>query len=217
MCTRSDLTGDLYNREITRSRASSNERRLDGYTREIWRGRVLGKPRRLDTGILLIILQKSIWALILIVAGIILVKVQSQPVTDVIRDWFEPELREDPHDLIANLVLSLVPHLSRKSEITIGIVAMLYAALELFEVYGLWRDWIWVEAIIVFEMAALLPYDIWEFTRHPSIWKIVTVLINIAIVVYLVQRYMRIRRRHAERRQVEAGIWGEAHQKSEPL
>ncbi len=175
------------------------------------------KLRRLDTGILLIILQKSVWALVLIIVGIVLVKDQSRSVTDVIRDWFEPELREDPHDLIANLVLTLVPHLSRKSEITIGIVALLYAALELFEVYGLWRDWIWVEAIIVFEVAAFLPYDVWEFARHPSIWKVVTVLINIAIVVYLVQRYVRIRRRHAESREREAGIWGEAHQKSESL
>ena len=78
---------------------------------------------------------------------------------------------------------------------------MAYALLEGVEVWGLWRDLMWVELLIVIETAAFLPYDVWELVRSPSVVKVLSLIINILIVWYLLVRYLRKRTVHREQHQ----------------
>ncbi|MCL4507936.1 MAG: DUF2127 domain-containing protein [Chloroflexi bacterium] len=157
-----------------------------------------GIPRR-ETGILLIIAQKTVWAAGLLIIAFVLLKLRAYGATDPISKIFAGELSEDPHDFLVNLLLDLIPQLSLNAELILGIAALSYAALELFESYGLWRRWTWVEGIIIVEFAAFLPYDLWELVVHFSLLKVGTLLLNLLIVAYLVVRH--IRRRQLRERQ----------------
>jgi uncharacterized membrane protein (DUF2068 family) len=64
-------------------------------------------------------------------------------------------------------------------------IAAAYAALEGVEAVGLWYQKRWAEYLTFVATVAFLPYEVWELTRSLSPFKIVALVVNIAIAVYL--------------------------------
>ena len=70
----------------------------------------------------------------------------------------------------------------------IAVGAILYGLLEVTEAVGLLMRRRWAEYLVFLATAAFLPLEIDEVLRGPSPLKALTLLINIAIAVYLVWR-----------------------------
>jgi len=68
---------------------------------------------------------------------------------------------------------------------TAGIVLAAYAALEGVEAVGLWLGKRWAEYLTFIATTVLLPLEIYELSQTVTPFKIVALLINIAVVVYL--------------------------------
>lgn len=69
-----------------------------------------------------------------------------------------------------------------------GAVALAYAALEGTEAYGLWRERRWAEYLTVVATSLLLVPEVWELTRSVTLLKLGGLLVNLAVVAYLVWR-----------------------------
>jgi uncharacterized membrane protein (DUF2068 family) len=67
----------------------------------------------------------------------------------------------------------------------IGFVVAAYALLEGAEAVGLWYQRRWAEYLTFIATTLLLPLEIYELTHRLSALKILTLIINIAVVVYL--------------------------------
>jgi len=88
-------------------------------------------------------------------------------------------------------------HRLHASELRIAaLFALGYGALELVEGTGLWLDQLWAEYLTVIATSLLLPFEVYELVRRPSVWKAGGIVVNVAIVVYLA--YL-LRRRVRER------------------
>jgi uncharacterized membrane protein (DUF2068 family) len=70
----------------------------------------------------------------------------------------------------------------------IAVGAILYGLLEVTEAVGLILRRRWAEYLVLLATVAFLPLEIDEMLRKPSVLKALTLLINIAIAVYLVWR-----------------------------
>jgi uncharacterized membrane protein (DUF2068 family) len=70
----------------------------------------------------------------------------------------------------------------------IAVGAILYGLLEVTEAVGLMLRRRWAEYLVLLATVAFLPLEIDEVLRKPSALKALTLLINIAIAVYLVWR-----------------------------
>lgn len=66
-----------------------------------------------------------------------------------------------------------------------GAVIAVYAGVNGIEAVGLWRARRWAEYLTLIEVAVLLPVEIHELTVRISLLKILTMLINLAVVAYL--------------------------------
>ena len=69
-----------------------------------------------------------------------------------------------------------------------GIIALAYGALEAAEGYGLWRRRRWAEYLTVLATSLLFIPEIWEIANKASPLKVGALLLNIAIVAYLISR-----------------------------
>jgi len=88
-------------------------------------------------------------------------------------------------------------HRLHASELRVAaLFALGYGALELVEGTGLWLDQLWAEYLTVIATSLLLPFEVYELVRRPSVWKAGGIVVNVAIVVYLA--YL-LRRRVRER------------------
>ena len=69
--------------------------------------------------------------------------------------------------------------------VKIGLVVSAYAVLEGVEAVGLWFQRRWAEYLTFVATTALLPLEIYELTQRVSSLKVVALLVNLAIVIYL--------------------------------
>lgn len=67
----------------------------------------------------------------------------------------------------------------------VALVAALYAVLEGAEAVGLWLTKRWAEYLTFLATILLVPLEVWELTSRFSVLKVVTLIVNLAIVVYL--------------------------------
>ena len=66
-----------------------------------------------------------------------------------------------------------------------GIAVAAYAAINGIEAFGLWRARRWAEYLTLVEVVVLVPVEIHELTVRISPLKIVTLVLNLAVVAYL--------------------------------
>ena len=74
----------------------------------------------------------------------------------------------------------------RRSDLDIAAAALaVYAVIELFEAIGLWLAKRWGEYFAAVATAIFLPAEVYELTDHATKFKIATLVLNVAAVVYL--------------------------------
>ena len=100
---------------------------------------------------------------------------------------------------------------SPSSLIKLGLVLSAYAALEATEMVGLWLAKRWAEYLTFIATSLLVPFEVYELARGFSVFKIITLIINLAVVIYLLlaKRLFGLRGGHrAEReRRDHLGGW----------
>jgi uncharacterized membrane protein (DUF2068 family) len=67
----------------------------------------------------------------------------------------------------------------------VALIAAAYAVLEGAEAIGLWLMKRWAEYLTFVATVALLPVECYELTKRVSVFKIVALVINLAIAIYL--------------------------------
>lgn len=153
--------------------------------------------RKSQSGILrLIALFKLLKALLLIVTGIGLLKLVHNDISSTLEHWIVL-LGIDPGNRFIDHALRKAANISPHRLKDVGLGSFLYAALFLTEGTGLWLLKRWAEWFTVVITGSLIPVEVYEIHRHPSAIKVVILIINVAVVVYLV---IRIRRENSESR-----------------
>ena len=101
----------------------------------------MAHPRRADRplGIVLIVAQKSVWALVLLPVAVTLRWFRARHLAEPLRTLLSGERSADPHGRLADPLIRLVPRRSPRSELLLGAGAAVDAALEIVEAWGLWR------------------------------------------------------------------------------
>ena len=74
---------------------------------------------------------------------------------------------------------------STKNLYLIGLGVAAYALLEGIEAIGLWYSRRWAEYLTFIATVVFVPYEVYELTKTVSVLKVLTLVINLAIVAYL--------------------------------
>lgn len=109
-------------------------------------------------------------------------------------------LRIDPHNHYLNLLIERLtnvdPHKLR--ELSLG--TFIYSSLFFTEGIGLALRKRWAEFLTIASTAGLIPFEVIALYRHPTFTGVLLLLVNIAVVVYLIHELRRLTKlRHAER------------------
>jgi uncharacterized membrane protein (DUF2068 family) len=144
---------------------------------------------------------KLLKALLFILAGLGALKLLHKDLVDVM-SRFIIALHFDTDSHLVNLILEKValinPHRLRE----ISIFIFCYAAMDIIEGTGLVLEKPWAEYLTLIVTACFLPWEVFEILRHVTWVKIVILLLNILVVIYLifhVQGRIRARAGHSSR------------------
>ena len=93
------------------------------------------------------------------------------------------------------ILLYAATHLNDSNVRLLALAALAYSTVRFVEAYGLWRVRAWAEWFAIVSGGVYLPFELYELIRHPTLVKIAVLLVNAAIVAYLV--YVRWNERQA--------------------
>jgi uncharacterized membrane protein (DUF2068 family) len=142
------------------------------------------------TTLVLIAVFKLVKGILLVFAGIGALKLLHRDVAETVAHWVDI-LRVDPDNRFLHGMLSRLLSVSPKQLEAASVGTFVYAALLLTEGTGLLLRKRWAEFFTIITTAGLIPLEVYEIIRHLTVAKVVVLLINIAIVLYLVMRVRR--------------------------
>jgi uncharacterized membrane protein (DUF2068 family) len=142
---------------------------------------------RKDRWIILIGLLKLLKGVLLFASGIGLLKLLHRDVADFLAQWintlhFDPDNRHIQHLLVKASIVD-----ERKiKELSLG--AFFYAGLLLTEGSGLLLGKRWAKYFSIIVTGSFIPLEIWELAKRFSVGKCTVIVLNAAIVWYLITR-----------------------------
>jgi len=89
------------------------------------------------------------------------------------------------HDALSR-ELHRIAELRQGTITTLAITAAVYCVIEGIEAVGLWRERRWAEYLTVVATAGFLPFEIHELLDRVSVFRVSALVVNIAILVYLI-------------------------------
>jgi uncharacterized membrane protein (DUF2068 family) len=134
--------------------------------------------------------ERTVRAVLLVAVGIVLL-------THVHENWAR-DVSNLTHDLGLNpksnwvqRILHDAAKLNANGAFLFGIVALAYGALEGTEAYGLWKRRRWAEWLTVLATSLLLIPEVWALTKSATVLKVGALVVNVAVVAYLIGRLRR--------------------------
>ena len=135
----------------------------------------------------LIAVFKLFKALLMIAVGVGALKLLHRDVATVLEHWVTM-LGLDPGNQYIERALEKAANLSPNKIKGLGMVSFIYAGLFVTEGIGLWLLRRWAEWFTIIITGSLVPVEVYEIHRHPTPIKILVLVINVAIVGYLLHR-----------------------------
>lgn len=141
-------------------------------------------------GLWVIAAFKLLKALGLIAVGVGALRLLHKDVAAIAEHWINM-FRIDPHNHYIDLLLGKLAILDdrRLKELSIG--TFVYAAVFLVEGVSLALRKRWAEYFTIITTSSLLPIEIYELTKRLSIGRSIALLINVAVVAYLIYELRR--------------------------
>ncbi len=139
------------------------------------------------TGIVLIAGFKLVKGLLLLIVGLGLLKLVHAEIATLFSKVLERlHLNTDSHVLHA-LILK-VDALQPEAMLVMSLVTIAYAALLLVEASGLWFERAWAGYLTVISTSLFLPFELFEVVKRVTVVRVIVLLLNFAIVVYLIRQ-----------------------------
>ena len=147
----------------------------------------------MSPGMALVIVCKAITCLLLAGAFVLLILAGKEP-TDVFSDFVNGLFDGNPPGFVVGFVVSQTEFLTPAKVYRLAGATLAYSILEGTEAVGLAARRPWAEWLTILVTASFLPFEIHELVTKPTPVKAGTLVINAAILVYLVVRQFQERR-----------------------
>ncbi len=128
-----------------------------------------------------------------VLLGIVLLMYHSHA-EDLVETMLD-HLHIDEDRRIGQMLMHAASQISDARLWTIAGAVITYATVRFVEAWGLWHRRIWAEWFALLSGAMYLPWEILKVAQRATIDRIVVLVINVIIVLYML--YIRIRERRA--------------------
>jgi uncharacterized membrane protein (DUF2068 family) len=122
--------------------------------------------------------------LLALAGGALLLLLTPDHLRAVTRGWIQ-HWHLDPVHWLARLLTYVGDHTSSATLHWLAAGVFAYALIRLVEAWGLWRQRAWAEWLGAISGALYIPFEIRELTHHVNILTVGLLVINVAIVAFL--------------------------------
>lgn len=158
--------------------------------------KVEAEIHRPDFGLRVIIVWKTVKGALLLAVGLTAILLRHSDIHAVgvgLVEW----LGLDPGTPRMTHWLDKLLSLDAGTMVKVAAGAFAIGALMFVEAFGLHRRRKWAEWLTIIVTASLIPLEVYHLAVHPSLGKVLTLVANIAIVVYLTRHHWLFKKKPA--------------------
>jgi uncharacterized membrane protein (DUF2068 family) len=141
--------------------------------------------RTQDKGLLLIAFLKIIKGLSLLLIGVGALHLLHKDVDAIASYWFDV-LRIDSDSRFFGHIMTKLMAVDDRQLRVISAVTLFYSTIMFTEGIGLFMGLRWAEFLTIIATSSFLPFELFEVFAHFSAGRVILLLVNIAVVAYLV-------------------------------
>src|SRR5215813_15139440 len=150
-------------------------------------------------GLMLIAAFKLLKGLALLAVGIAVHMLANKGLIKEAQHWAD-FLRVDPHNHYLNLLLEKLTAFDPNKLHELSLGTFIYSSLFFTEGIGLALRKRWAEFLTIVSTAGLIPFEVLVLYHHPTFTRAFLLVVNIAVLVYLIRELRRLTAiKHAER------------------
>jgi uncharacterized membrane protein (DUF2068 family) len=136
--------------------------------------------------------------MVVVLAGLGVFSMRNKDIWGVAESFLE-FFHVNPLHRYVGVFIDLVYRLSDVRLWKIAVVASVYVILRFIEAYGLWYIRPWAEWLAIASGSIYIPFEVVDLMRRPDWLRLLIVVVNVGIVLYMVMLRLEARRkRHAE-------------------
>ena len=147
-------------------------------------------------GLRIIAIFKLVSACLLAAAGIGIFRLIDKDLGEVAEHTVRWLHLDPAHHVVTDLMATVAGVTPGKLKL-IDAATFFYALLYIIEGIGLLRGAHWAEYLVIVATASLVPFEVMEVMHKPGIARIAILVINLAIVAYLIVTLVQERKRKA--------------------
>ena len=136
---------------------------------------------------------KLVKCALLLVTGLATLQLLHGDSTQLLVRWTK-ELHFDPSNRYIHHAIKELGLLNERRLAELGIGSLVYAVLFFIEGFGLLLRKVWAEYLTALITTTFIPFEVIELAKRFTVIRLIVVLLNIAVVVYLVVRIINQRR-----------------------
>jgi uncharacterized membrane protein (DUF2068 family) len=131
-------------------------------------------------------------AVLAVVGGLMVLRLMHRSIPDMAVKWMG-RLHIDPNSHAGHLLLRAAVEFKPRRLSWVAGILFVYVPLFVIEGIGLIRRRLWAEWLTVVSTAILIPPEVYELTRRVTWVRILILLVNVVVVLYLILRIWRDR------------------------
>jgi uncharacterized membrane protein len=120
--------------------------------------------------------------------------ISAATINQVVHGLVRPELAEDPGDIIAHYVLTLMGNVSPASKLFAVAYLLSHGIVKLFIVVTIWLRHLWAYPLAGVVFAGFIVYQMVRFAETYSLWMIALTALDLIIIALLPPEYRRVKR-----------------------
>jgi uncharacterized membrane protein len=133
-----------------------------------------------------------------LVGGVGLAFVSAGTITNLIVSLVQEELKDDPHDIIANYLFTFAQQLSVKTKTFAALYLLSHGVIKLILVVELLREKLWAYPASLVVLGVFIAYQAYRYTLTHSIGLIALSMFDLLVIILIWHEY-RLVRRHLAR------------------
>lgn len=141
----------------------------------------------LPQGDTLLALYKGATGLLLLAVAIELEHLIGEDLTALLEVWVH-RIHVDPHNPLIAALLDKAGTFDSGTLEEYALIAGVFGNVHLVEGVGFWRRRPWAEYVCIASTVLFLPLEVYEVVQTPHLAQVATLLVNLAICVYLIRR-----------------------------
>ena len=142
-------------------------------------------PKKKDPGLELIAVVKMVKGVLITGLAVGFFRAINEDLGEMVRVW-TARLRIDPENHLIRLLLEKVTNINPRSFHTFGVISLIYAAELYLEGLGLWFNQAWAKYLLVVATGVWIPEEGYASFRHFSWSRVSLLLINLAVLLYVI-------------------------------